>query len=248
MKNNPKVFELINVRVWYGRLLHYENTHPEFPKEVKLSNPIQIPFGSVSQTGNYKFYVKIGDLKSPKLFAVANGNAKEEIQIFPAYKWVGKLKTTKFGALDVEVRQLINDIDRRRAMQLIMRAHYLNPPLKGLFLGCWLTNPEQVRKVRAAGNNRKKNSWSDAWTEPINKDGHMVGCAVLDTLYQGLPNGRKIIVKHQKLSNVLDNSDQWISPKDEKLRSRIIDLLGIAWASRFAVNEPYQGLQIGTLL
>ena len=248
MGDKSNVYELIKARVSYGRFLYYQKADPEFSSEINLPNPIPIPFGSVRQTLGYKFFVRLGNLDRYELFAVAKNDAKGEIQILPEFRSVGKINTKKFGDIEVEIRELINDIDRRRAMQLIMRAHYLNPPLKGLFIGCWMTNPEQAKQVRAKESARKQGSWSDAWTEPINKAGHMVGCAVLDTLYQGLPNGRKTIIKQEKLTNILDSSDGWIEKKGEELRPTIVNLLGIAWASRFVVDEPYQGLQLGTLL
>jgi len=101
MRKKPDVYELKIVRVSYGRLLHFRETSPEIPKEVNLPNPIQIPFGSVSQIRDYRFFVKWRNLESYEVFAIPNNNPMEEIQIYPGFEWKDDLDTAKFGPVKV---------------------------------------------------------------------------------------------------------------------------------------------------
>ena len=242
MSNAAKVFELTKVRISYNRLLHYQDDDLGALKDIILPNPFLIPFGSVTSVRDHKFFLRYNGSDNVELFATAE-TSNDEIQILPEYRWVGKLDNDEFGKIDVEIRELVNDIDRMHAMQIVMRSHYLNPPLRGLFVGCWLTNPEQVRRIKKKSLANKKEFWSSAWNDSVGRNGIMVGCAVLDTLFQGIPNGRRTIVQKEKLGHFLDDLGNW-----KVSRREIVNTLKIAWASRFAVDEPYRQLNIGALL
>jgi hypothetical protein len=230
-------YELKNVNILYGRFLFYE----KIEKEDALPNPIQIPFGSVAgrKGKGHKFFLRLRDTNELALVAIPDNSADNEIQILPKYSWQGNIDSNIFGKVGIKVQELHEDVERVRAMGIVLRSHYLNAPTRGLILGCWFTNTEQQKEIRKYSHNKMYNDqWSDSWQEPM---GNMVGCAVLDTLYHGIPSGRRKIAEKEGLKDLLKN---W----KEADRVGIINQLKVAWASRFAIDAPYRSIGLGELL
>lgn len=245
--SKTQIFEIEDIHIASSKFLYFKVINPKNSISEKISSPISIPFGSIPPREldkKHKFFIEFDGSNIISLFVVPNAKNSERINILPVYKSEEKVDTDLFGKVDVRVEELLNDYDRMRAMQIIMRSHYLYPPQRGLYLGCWLTNPKQMKEIRSKNRNKKNDFWSDAWDEAINEDGRMVGCAVLDTLFHGIPNGRKKIVEDEKITGLLNASGDWINA-DSKT---IVDKLGLAWVSRFAVDEPYRNLNLGSLL
>jgi hypothetical protein len=223
--NKAQHFEITDIRIVYSKFLYYKNIKPQNSQSQGISSPIQIPFGSVSakEIPNHRFFVSLDGSKIVRLFAISKKLPSEEITILPEYSWAGKISLDG-KKVDLEIREIINDIDRLHAMQVIMRSHYLSPPVRGLYVGCWLTNRDQIKDIRKAARENQKDSWSDAWTEPIANSGNLVGCALLDTLYHGMPRGRKLIAK-------LDGNTNLLAAWDDASRKQVVDELDVAWVS-----------------
>jgi GNAT superfamily N-acetyltransferase len=85
---------------------------------------------------------------------------------------------------------------------------------------------------------------SDAWRCPPER---MVGCAVLDTLWHGNPDGRLKLLRD--LEEKEDSTAKFLLERWKHLdRRTIVHSLQLAWASRFAVDAPYHKLGLARLL
>ena len=130
-----------------------------------------------------------------------------------------------------------SDLDRLKAQQVISRSHYLVAPQRGYILACGFSNVGVQNRIRAAARRQHRRSpdpWSSAWTEDA---GGIVACATLDTLTHGNPCLRAAFAVGE------------IGPRWRTLhRGTLVERLRLAWASRFAVDAPYRGIGLGTLL
>jgi GNAT superfamily N-acetyltransferase len=163
-----------------------------------------------------------------------------EVQILPAFKRTDAISVRGHGRIMFEVWEVNGDVDRIKAIQLISRSHYLSAPVSGLILGCRFVNADEQQQVLSQAKvSERPDPWSEAWYE---KSGGMVACAMIGTLYHGNPRGRKHIAEEEKIANL--TKGQW----HKKNRKEIISQLGVLWASRFAVDAPYRGLGLGSLL
>jgi GNAT superfamily N-acetyltransferase len=183
-----------------------------------------------------------------RLIAIRD-DSEGQIHILPPYEVTASVGS---DSNSLRIWQVTSDLDRARAMQIILRSHYLIPPTRGLILGCRFidaANQERVRQAALDSNHHDR--WSAAWQE---EPGEMIACAVLDTMYHGNPKGRLEIAqgllrelprqsaRYGRVEELLDGDWQ------EKDRSEVLKTLRVAYASRFAVDAPYRGMGIGTLL
>src|SRR5215217_6104908 len=114
-------FELTNVRIRQGKLLKFELAAEDQP----INFPIPIPFGAVSNPTGYRFVAQVLDGQPRELIAIPAEDTKPVIgkaQILPPYRWKGVINTRKRGKAKVEVWQVTSDVDRTRAMQIILRS------------------------------------------------------------------------------------------------------------------------------
>jgi GNAT superfamily N-acetyltransferase len=242
-----KQYELTRVQVRKGKLLRFDLAAEDPP----IEGPIRVPFGAVPNPTGYRFVMRVLDGQVRELTATRVGDAGsgvEGAQILPPYRWTGTIPTREHGDVEVDVWQVTSDDDRARAMQIILRSHYLSVPTHGTIVGCRFTEPAKQELIRA-GKRRStpQDLWSEAWRE---EPGQMVGCAVLDTLWHSQPTGRKRIAEHVGRDDLLSEWET-ISPEGKKgliSRRRVLKELGIGYASRFAVDAPYRGLTLGSLL
>jgi len=131
---------------------------------------------------------------------------------------------------------VVTDLDRLRAREVIQREHYLSDPGQGMILACAFVDNRVQESVRRIAARKNVDPYKISWQLP---PGGIVGCAIVGTMWHGNPrDGRQLIATELGVGN------EWWTWK----RPQIIQKFRIAWASRFAVDEPYQRLGIGTLL
>lgn len=224
---------LVDVRLLFGRLLTYRGLEPTPENPHAIPKFITLPYGSVVNIADFQLQARRKD-GHLDLIAVHRTHPRYSIQLYPAYSAKATVWIDTIGKVELSVRQLTKVSERVRAMQLIMRSHYLSAPLHGMLLGCWFAKKDEQKAVRLkAKSDLVHEDWSDSWNEPL---GSMVGCAVLDTLYHGNPLGREFIAQQIGV--------KW----DRTKRKEMLTELNVAWASRFAVDAPYRGIGIGTEL
>lgn len=202
------------------------------------SQPIPLPFSCGYNIKDYEVYA---DQREDilHLFAVPNNefDKQKSIQIYPPYCQQDSINHESIGNIELKIWVVNSERDRQIAQSIISRTHYLSSTTRGLFVGCHIVDKDKELVIRELTKNRKLNNTYDspAWTNPL---GRMIGCAVLDKLMFGNPLGRDEFADNELGS-------QWRERiKQKKLtRKEVVDQLGLVWASRFAVDEPYIGLR-----
>lgn len=236
MQHNGQEYSLEPVKLSGSRFLYFKaNACP-------VQSPLVLPFGSVVNLSGYQFILEGLQEKPLRLRAIKKSSGKE-VQILPSYSCVETINLSGLSQiLELEFWVVEKDVDRIQALQIILRSHYLSPPKQGLILGCRFKDQETQRQVlqqaRQGNLGQPRDEWSVAWEE---KPGGMVACAILDTLIHGNPKGRREIAVSLGREDLLN---QWKTLK----RTHILNELQIAWVSRIAVDAPYRGIGIGTLL
>ncbi len=204
----------------------------------KINSPIVLPFGSVLSINNWDFYAtqNKGEIVGLK------GKSKidrTEIDILPAYSKTETIESKKYGKIGLAIWEVMDDSDRYRAYNIIMRSHYMSTPLRGLILAIKFLEPEIQKSIINSPITDRKDKWSPAWNEEV---GSMVGCLVLDQLTYSNPKGRRNIAEDMKCNDLLEGP--WYKQK----RNVVIDRLNVAWVSRIAIDAPYRNLGLGTIL
>lgn len=204
-----------------------------------IAPPVFLPLGSMTETDGLGIISRVVGGQSVSFLAIPKNDVARTVEILPPYLWQGKVRLGKLGPVWLEIWEITREKERRRATEIILRSHYLNAPKRGLILGCrFLRSEDQIKAKNIAQETSQKDPWSKAWREGTN---NMVACAVLDTLYQGKPLGRKELAKREGFDDLVQ---RW----DTVTRSDMVTRLRIAWVSRFAVDAPYRSFGIGTVL
>lgn len=197
-----------------------------------------MPFGNRITSSAHRFVVRIRNREEPRLLAVplTSRMRRDEIVIHPPYRRHVVIPNPRNSQrLNLEVWAVTSEPDRVAAQTIVARSHYRPRLQRGFIVGCRFLDSVEQRHVRRRSARHPSDKWSPAWTDP---PGSMVACAVLDTLLFGRPRGRVYAIRDLMHASV---------PEDWS-RSRVVSHFRIAWASRFAVDAPYRGLGLGTLL
>jgi len=230
MKIGSKIFSLENVKI-KSKFFKFK----DFP-DCPIKSPLIIPFGSISLASEYNYSLKVKNNELEFLLATPkNGSKNSSVKILPNYKDTVSLNIIGFGSVDLELWLVKEEIDKIRASEIILRSHYLSVPSRGLILGCRFLNLEQQKQLLYySSQTDKKDKWSPAWRDV---SGSMIACAVLDTLFHGIPKGRHKLVENEGIK--ID----WNASRRE-----IVEQIKIGWVSRVAVEAPYRNFGFGSLL
>jgi GNAT superfamily N-acetyltransferase len=202
--------------------------------------------GAVTDPSGYRFFLQAtrdGQIRRVILRHEKSVPRKNrDIIVYPAYEVTEILQVPGVGSINLRLKAVERDAEQVCASHIILRTHYLEPPLRGIILGCYFDDKKQQEAIRKRARRVLpiREPWSEAWIEP---PGRMIACAVLSTLWHGNPRGRIDIAKSEGKEDLLISRQQ-----DEGQRRRIVEGLGLAWAARFAVDAPYRGLGLGTVL
>ena len=207
--------------------------------DLSFDLPLGIHFGSGLKSG-LSLIADTSDGRIERIVAVSE--CGDETLVYPRLRKRITVQHGSLGPVQLDVWLVASDLDRIKVASVIARCHYLNPPARGMFLACRFTDPDQQSRIReeAGRNGVIEDEWSNAWLEP---PGDIVACASLDALFHGNPKGREEMARNL-----------WGKAVSEKLgiaeptRQDIVNGLGLVWASRFAVDSPYRGLGLGTVL
>jgi GNAT superfamily N-acetyltransferase len=138
------------------------------------------------------------------------------------------------------------DADRLAAVRIVTRAHYLKARSRGLILLARIEDPHRARAIRAKWWSKlplETRRRYGTLEEATNGTGQIVGALHLERLVHGHPLGR-IAIYEQDQRRPPDKR----STRHPGFRWRVVRQLGLYWVSRIAVDEPFQGLGIGSAL
>jgi hypothetical protein len=199
---------------------------------------VRLPFGSGIRVDQFKFEKTGGSADEIRARLRKGGNADHFTILSPGYHARDFITHPKTGKrIPVKLWTVYSDRDRLSARQVIQRVHYLSDNGRGMFLACAFGDPQQQADIRKIAKRQHKNAEDLSWVLPC---GGVIGCAVLDTLWHGNPiAGRTLIAEALGFKK----GDWKNLPRNE-----IVTKFRLAWASRFAVDSPYQGLGIGAVL
>jgi hypothetical protein len=215
--------------------------------EVESAGSIQLPFGAINKVGNLRFDLDGRDSEIRSLVVSRPPNG-DHVILYPIPTFVRELSTAGFGRFKVNVFVITAHHERSQALQVIERCHYLEPPLRGMIVACKFIDQNTQREIRKKARATDFiDPWSEAWHD---KPGGIVGCAVLDTLYHGNPLGRREIPEISKtdLRSLLRTVGAEELIWSQISRVKLLERFRISWASRFAVDAPYRGLGLSTLM
>jgi GNAT superfamily N-acetyltransferase len=202
---------------------------------------VWLPFGVGVNAKDYRFERYAEPKGTFEIRAYPKRHAENEayVVISPSFSTTDSLRDPSTGKkLSIRLWVVYTDADRLGALQVAQRVHYLSGTDRGMILVCAFAEPQQqVELRRRAHRGRATGLNSDlSWHLP---PGGIVGCAVLDTLWHGVPlQGRALIAERLGLRRGWRAWD----------RPQIINEMRVAWASRFAVDAPYRGLGMGKKL
>jgi GNAT superfamily N-acetyltransferase len=243
MTTDWRAFDLTDIRA-RGNVFRFKAA-----KDCPVKSPLPIPFGSVTDPDGYRFLVRTSDNGLEELVAIPeeSTDSSTEVRILPVYTAKAKIDNQEFGTLDLEVWQVATDVHRLQAAQIILRSHYLSPPTRGMILGCRFASTEDQERIRSR---RREGQPADAEAGDQQEDvNRMVACAVLDTLFHSQPRGRRELARQEGYNELFDKWDKKdTNGKRIVTRKMAVQQLKIGYASRFAVDEPYRGIGIGTTL
>jgi len=198
---------------------------------------VRVPFGIEIDTERFRFRKTAGP-DTPEIRAYSLEDKTERYTVVsPGYTAKDHVKDPETGReIGVRLWTVYSDRDRLDARQVIQRVHYLADSGRGMFLACAVGDAHQRERIRKRRRVKNQDSSDVSWFVPC---GGVVACGVISRLWHGNPvAGRQMIADQLKLK------DRWqLMKRDEILRK-----MRIAWASRFAVDLPYQGLGLGTVL
>lgn len=202
---------------------------------------IRLPFGVGITPDDYHFQKRNAKTGNWEVRAQLNGDERSERYTIlkPGYEATDHIKDPDTGSkVLINLWVVYSDRDRLGSRQVIQRVHYLADNGRGLIVACKFSDPQEQLEIRKHARRRKGADLEDiSWVLPL---GGIVGCGVIDTLWHGNPiNGRALIA--EKLGFKGDKWKSWS-------RSETVERMRVAWASRFAVDAPYQGLGLGTAI
>jgi hypothetical protein len=192
-----------------------------------------------------------------QLFAVIRGaepTQENRIQIYPKYLAQDSVDVPGIGNVKLEFWSVDTSQEWYISQEIISRTHYLKPVQRGMAIGCRFLDHEQeekIRKIHSSRNTLPARFASPAWTNPPSR---MIGCAILDSLSFGMPSGRDVFlpaIKEEEWWQPFAEEHDSISSvvKNKKItRGEAVHLLKLAWISRFAIEEPYVSIGLGSLL
>jgi len=211
-------------------------------KEVGSTNieSVRMPFGIGINVEHYQFQ-KITVTKGYEIRALYVGGIRSNNShtiVYPGYQATDHVTDSETGErAKLRLWTVYTDRDRLAARQVIQRVHYLSDSGRGMFLACAFSDPQQQTRIRRQSRKRNLDSDDISWLIP---PGGVIGAGVVDTLWHGNPiAGRTLIAKELKIKG-----DEWKS----WTRDEVVRRLRIVWASRFAIDAPYQDLGIGAVL
>jgi hypothetical protein len=234
MALNESAIALDNVRIRRRQLWFAIGNSDE-------TQTIRLPFGSGITVGDYRFAKKILSTSNYQIQARRNADEKSGRYtiLFPGYEARDFIKDPDTGS-KISIRLWVVDSERDRLAprQVIERVHYLADSGRGMFLGCSFSDREEQLNLRkGAQKNRNRDPEDISWMLAL---GGVVGCGVIDTLWHGNPiSGRALIAEELKLKG-----NKWKNWS----RRDVIEHMRVAWGSRFAIDMPYQGLGLGTVI
>lgn len=202
---------------------------------------LQLPFGHGLRLNEHVIYLERIGGRHNTLLAVQKRHHLTPTCLSPTFSRSNVISHPLTGAkVRMQFRLALSDLERSQALQVIEREHYLIAPVRGMQLICSFTDKKDEKTIRKWGFDRlRKASREIDPAVEYKKPGQVVGVAVLDTLYHGNPkDGRS-----EFANNVL-RTTKW----REWPRNKIVQKLRLSWGSRFAIDAPFQGLGIGTLL
>lgn len=224
---------LTDVRI-YDRWLQFSDAGQNKRK-------IRLPFGHGVRVGDYSFFsAKYRNIE--RIVAAPRGSRVTPTQLSPSFERTSVIAHPVTGSkVQLKFRVAVADLERFRARQVIEREHYLVATGRGMLLVCSFVDEEDHKSIRRWGieNLRKAHISVDPAVAHSQLRG-IVGVAVLDALYHGNPKDGRA-----EFANAALGTSRW---RDTWTRAEIVQKLRLAWASRFAVEAPYQGLGLGTLL
>lgn len=155
------------------------------------------------------------------------GKGSRYTVIYPAYTVDIRHQFSNGKTYDLVISTATTD-DEYLDFQLIIGAtHYLSAPKSGMFIGCRFKTFSQEKEFLS----------STEVARHAQKPGGIFACVVAQTMFHGNPNGRSMVAENA------------LGPDWKNLsRPEIVGKLGLAWGSRFAVDDPYIRNGIGTLL
>lgn len=181
---------------------------------------------------------------SAAFFATHNGWS---VRLIPAYSARARIQVPRVGGVTLRLWGVVRETEAQYVKALVRRVHYLDSRMRGMLLACSFESEKEqelIRRERAAEVD-PRHQWSPAWSDP---PGRIVACAVLDRLLHGLPLGRDVLFGTGWTQKVRRAEQTGPSANGHSPRFRALLDRGLYWASRFAVEEPYWKLGIGTVL
>ena len=212
--------------------------HFKVPGSAEIES-VRLPFGIGVNTEHFRFEkYQFGKEFEIRAGYQRDSNPNRQTILSPGYQATDRFRDAGSGRrVHIKLWTVYTDRDRLDSRQVIQRVHYLADNGRGMFLACAFVHPEQQCAIRDSAKKLHKSSEDVSWLIPC---GGIIGCGVLDTLWHGNPiAGRSLIARDLGIKG--EEWKQW--PRDQ-----VIGKMRIAWASRFAIDLPYQGLGIGTII
>jgi GNAT superfamily N-acetyltransferase len=200
---------------------------------------VRLPFGCGVNAKHFRFeYHPNSGGFEVRAIQQTRRRAEHHTIIYPGYQATDSVISPVTGeTVSLKLWTVYTDKDRMAARQVIQRVHYLTDNGRGLYLACAFTDPRQQSEILAKAKKTINNLDDIPWFLP---PGDIIGCGVIDTLWHGNPiAGRSLIAKELNIKG--ERWKQW--PRDQVIRN-----MRIAWASRFAIDRPYQRMGIGTII
>jgi len=236
----------------------YQNWLHHAGNDLDLSsNPIPLPFGSNLSLENHNVYFHN---TQEDLEVWANEKSGEQkVRLYPPYAAIDVINHPDLGDIELSIFCINAEADRQILQSIIARMHYLSASARGLLLGCRFQSTDDQKNLLQAAQEKQtmvdERYRSSAWTDPM---GRVIGGATLDALTFGVPKGRDAfagdILGNPSWREDLARAEKERREEDreakegELTRSGLVKQLRLAWASRFALDAPYTGLGIGSLL
>lgn len=199
---------------------------------------VRLPFGIGIERGGFRFE-RIGTAGTPEIRAqIRSDDIAEHFTIVsPGYLARDHVNDPESGRrIELTLWTVYSDRDRLASRQIVQRVHYLADNGRGMLLACAIANPDEQALIRKRNRKKHRDSQDVSWFVPC---GGIVACGVVGRLLHGNPlAGRRLIADKLGLKN------HWESMR----RDEILKKMRIAWASRFAVDLPYQSLGLGAVL
>src|SRR5579871_1553373 len=195
--------------------------------------PVQIPFGlgigrvTQGQAKRQPLRVKVEKGIVTRLDVLDHGEWRK---ILPVFKVEIQIPTL---ACPLTIDTAVTGVDRAAAQTLVQQGHYLGVRQSGLILLAKIQHSKFREKVRRKSRSEKADS-----------TGNAVGALFLERLFHGNPRGRDAIYR-----DLGRRTPTTPAPGTKPgFRNRVVRELGVYWISRVAVEPPFQGMGIGSIL